>query len=95
MQAIWIVSELCVRGSLKMLLMDHHQELPLFKRLSILIDVADGMQYLHNRVPPIIHRDLKSHNIFISELSPGNFIAKIGDWGSAPAIALTGSKCML
>jgi hypothetical protein len=94
MQAIWIVSELCARGSLKMLLMDHHQELPLFKRLSILIDVADGMQYLHNRVPPIIHRDLKSHNIFISELSPGNFIAKIGDWGSARAIALTGSKSM-
>lgn len=94
MQAIWIVSELCGRGSLKMILMDHKQDLPILKRLSICMDVADGMQYLHNRTPPIIHRDLKSHNIFITEPSPGHFVAKIGDWGSARAVQLTGSKSM-
>jgi serine/threonine protein kinase len=74
--------------------MDHSQELPMIKRLSICLDVADGMSYLHNRTPPIIHRDLKSHNIFITEPSPGNYVAKIGDWGSARAVALTGSKSM-
>ena len=42
------------------------------------------------RSPPIIHRDLKSHNIFITEPTPGHLVAKIGDWGSARAIALTG-----
>lgn len=94
MQAIWIVSELCARGSLKMLLVDQLQELTIAKKLSICMDVADGMQYLHNRSPPIIHRDLKSHNIFISEPSPGHFVAKIGDWGSARAVALTGQKNM-
>jgi hypothetical protein len=94
MQAIWIVSELCMRGSLKMLLMDSKQDLPILKRLSIALDIADGMEYLHNRNPPIIHRDLKSHNIFITEPSPGQFIAKIGDWGSARAVQLTGSKSM-
>jgi serine/threonine protein kinase len=62
--------------------------------LSILIDVADGMQYLHARVPPIIHRDLKSHNIFITETIPGKYIAKIGDWGSARAVQMTGSRSM-
>lgn len=129
MQAIWIVSELCVKGSLKMLLMagpvpaipsiNHGSnslkpiqiedpeaslglmnspmegvELSVLQKLSILMDIADGMQYLHQRNPPIIHRDLKSHNIFITETTPGNYIAKIGDWGSARAIALTNSKSM-
>eukprot|EP00981_Chlorochromonas_danica_P010235 scaffold3058_cov165-Ochromonas_danica.AAC.26 len=94
MQAIWIVSELCPRGSLKQILMDQGLELPLTKKLSICMDIADGMQYLHNRTPPIIHRDLKSHNIFMTEPSPGHFVAKIGDWGSARAVALTGAKNM-
>jgi serine/threonine protein kinase len=52
------------------------------------------MMYLHTRLPPIIHRDLKSQNIFITEPSPNHFIAKIGDWGSARAIALSGAKSM-
>lgn len=94
MQAIWIVSELCLLGSLKMLLMNPKVDLPLLKRLSMLLDIADGMQYLHNRMPPIIHRDLKSHNIFIQETFPGHYVAKIGDWGSARAVALTGAKSM-
>ena len=37
-----------------------------------------GMMYLHTRSPPIIHRDLKSQNIFITEPSANHFIAKIG-----------------
>jgi serine/threonine protein kinase len=86
MQAIWIVSELCVRGSLRMLLTDSRIDLPLIKQVSICLDIADGMLYLHSRNPPLIHRDLKSHNIFIAEPSPGQFVAKIGDWGSARAV---------
>ena len=95
MQAIWIVSEFCSRGSLRMLLNDTDLDLPLLKRVSICLDVADGMLYLHTRSPPIIHRDIKSHNIFITEPSPGHFVAKIGDWGSARAVALTGTYAQL
>ena len=91
MQAIWIVSEFCSRGSLRMLLNDSTLDLPFLKKVSICLDVADGMLYLHTRSPPIIHRDIKSHNIFITEPSPGHFVAKIGDWGSARAVALTGN----
>ena len=94
MQAIWIVSELCTKGSLRMVLNDKKIALPLLKKISICLDVADGMLYLHSRSPPIIHRDLKSHNLFITEPSPGHYVAKIGDWGSARAIALTGAKSM-
>lgn len=66
-QAIWIVSELCSLGSLRQLLDDNDRVLPVSLRISIALQVAEGMTYLHTQVPPIIHRDLKSHNIFIHE----------------------------
>jgi Protein tyrosine and serine/threonine kinase len=66
-QAIWIVSELCSLGSLRQLLDDNDRVLPLETRLSLALQVAEGMTYLHNQHPPIIHRDLKSHNIFVHE----------------------------
>lgn len=94
MQAIWLVSELCLKGSLRMLLSSKSIDLPLIKKLSICMDIADAMHYLHSRTPPVIHRDLKTHNIFITEVSPGHLVAKIGDWGSARAVAMSGSKSM-
>ena len=92
-QAVWIVCELCERGSLRMLLDDNAVRTPLTNehKLSLCMDVADGMHYLHRRKKPIIHRDLKSYNIFVIENPPGKYTAKIGDWGSARAIALSGS----
>lgn len=65
-QAIWIVSELCSLGSLRQLL-DSDKALPLGLKLHMALQVAEGMTYLHNQVTPIIHRDLKSHNIFVHE----------------------------
>ena len=35
------------------------------RRLSIAAEAAAGMSYLHSRSPPVVHRDLKSHNILI------------------------------
>ncbi|KAL7430498.1 hypothetical protein ACHAXH_001846 [Discostella pseudostelligera] len=66
-QAIWIVSELCSLGSLRQLLDDRERVLSLEIRLSLALQVAEGMAYLHAQDPPIIHRDLKSHNIFVHE----------------------------
>ena len=66
-QAIWIVSELCSLGSLRQLLDDRERTLPMDVRLNIAVQVAEGMSYLHTQDPPIIHRDLKSHNIFVHE----------------------------
>ena len=34
-------------------------------RMKIAFDIAKGMQYLHNLSPPIVHRDLRSPNIFV------------------------------
>jgi serine/threonine protein kinase len=66
-QAIWIVSELCSLGSLRQLLDDHERNIPTHLRLSLALQVGEGIAYLHNQDPPIIHRDLKSHNIFVHE----------------------------
>jgi serine/threonine protein kinase len=34
-------------------------------RKRIAYDISCGMTYLHSRIPPIVHRDLRSPNIFL------------------------------
>ena len=52
---------------------------------SILHDVALGLNYLHNQVPPIIHRDLSSNNVLLAS----NMKAKISDLGVAKMLDLS------
>ena len=57
--------------------LETHQDLPLQIKYSILLDVAKGLNYLHCKRPPIVHRDLMANNILLTS----NFIAKISDLG--------------
>ena len=43
----------------------------------VALDVALGINYLHSRRPPLLHRDLKSPNVLLSEEG----VAKIADVG--------------
>jgi serine/threonine protein kinase len=52
---------------------------------SVLHDVGLGMHYLHNQLPPIIHRDLSSNNVLLAS----NMSAKIADLGMARIMNLT------
>ncbi|XP_020592640.1 uncharacterized protein LOC110033111 [Phalaenopsis equestris] len=57
---------------------DEDDVLSLEKRLSIAIDVAEALEYLHHSCePPIIHCDIKPSNILLDE----NIIAHVGDFG--------------
>ena len=49
-------------------------------RMRIALDVAHGLEYLHELVsPPVIHRDFKTSNILLDD----NFNAKVSNFGLA------------
>lgn len=59
-------------------------------RWRIALDVAKGMRYLHSYQPPIVHRDLRSPNIFLASTSTSApVVAKIGDFGLAQHVNST------
>ena len=62
--------------------------IPLPVKTSILCDTARGLTYLHQRSPPIIHRDLTAKNVLLSS----NMHAKIADFGVARIVNIQPSK---
>ena len=71
--------------SLRALVNRHpRQHLPLQQLLSIAIDVARALNYLHNMTPdPIIHRDLSSANVLLQPSPDRGWLAKVSDYGTA------------
>ncbi|KAL3642663.1 copper transport protein ctr1 [Castilleja foliolosa] len=74
-----IVTEYLSRGSLYRLLHKPgaKEALDERRRLSMAYDVAKGMNYLHKRKPPIVHRDLKSPNLLVDR----KYTVKVCDFG--------------
>ncbi|XP_066372814.1 probable receptor-like protein kinase At1g80640 [Miscanthus floridulus] len=78
----YIVYELMEKGSLDTQLhgASHGSALSWHIRMKIALDMARGLEYLHEHCsPPVIHRDLKSSNILLDS----DFNAKISDFGLA------------
>lgn len=50
------------------------------ERIAIALDIAKGMEFLHFMNPPVIHRDLKSLNVFMTKIN-NNWAAKVADFG--------------
>jgi len=61
-----------------------HPQLDWKTRISIALDVANGMCFLHSTSPPIIQRALKSVNILMK-----NTTAKVSDFGLSTVHTLT------
>ncbi|KAH6806082.1 hypothetical protein C2S51_030913 [Perilla frutescens var. frutescens] len=74
-----IVTEYLSRGSLYRLLHKPgaREALDEKRRLSMAYDVAKGMNYLHKRNPPVVHRDLKSPNLLVDR----KYTVKVCDFG--------------
>ncbi|KAK6940253.1 Serine-threonine/tyrosine-protein kinase, catalytic domain, partial [Dillenia turbinata] len=74
-----IVTEYLPRGSLFRLI--HRpaagELLDQRRRLRMALDVAKGVNYLHNLSPPIVHWDLKSPNLLVDK----NWTVKVCDFG--------------
>ncbi|KAJ3025301.1 UNVERIFIED_CONTAM: Serine/threonine-protein kinase wnk4 [Siphonaria sp. JEL0065] len=80
-ERVFFITELMTAGTLKSYLKKTAKGQP--TRLPVLKkwcrQILQGLNYLHSRNPPIIHRDLKCENIFMNS----NGQAKIGDLGLA------------
>ena len=69
---------------------DKHEKISVHIKYSIVHDVSLGLCYLHNRDPPIIHRDLSPNNVLLT----AHHVAKISDLGVAKVIKADSRKTM-
>jgi WNK lysine deficient protein kinase len=77
---VFFITELMTSGTLKNYLQKTKGALKLKIVKNWCRQILRALQYLHNRTPPIIHRDLKCDNVFING---NNGQAKLGDFGLA------------
>ncbi|CAI8021451.1 LRR receptor-like serine/threonine-protein kinase FEI 2 [Geodia barretti] len=61
------------------------EKLALTTMISIFIDVASGLAYLHSRTPRVLHRDLTARNVLLDKYMN----AKITDFGNSRIIETT------
>ncbi|XP_027185257.1 uncharacterized protein LOC113783347 [Coffea eugenioides] len=73
------VTEFMVNGSLRHVLLSKDRHLDRRKRLTIAMDAAFGMEYLHSK--NIVHFDLKCDNLLVNLKDPSRPICKVGDFG--------------
>ncbi|KAG8901147.1 hypothetical protein FRC00_008800 [Tulasnella sp. 408] len=73
----WIIVPWEANGNVREFLQSGEYDIP--ERVSLIQDVASGLEYLHTRQPPICHGDLKSLNILVNS----SYQAVITDFGSA------------
>ena len=76
----WLVMEM-MEFSLKMFLEKFDRDkVPVCTKLSILVDVSQGLEFLHGQ--NVVHRDLSSNNVLLTK----HCVAKIADLGVAKVI---------
>ncbi|KAE9409129.1 hypothetical protein BT96DRAFT_581747 [Gymnopus androsaceus JB14] len=81
---VFILMEFCPGGGIiDMMNRRLRERLTEAEILQIFVDVCEGVAYMHNSRPPLLHRDLKVENIL--QASPTSF--KLCDFGSATTVA--------
>ena len=67
---------------------EKYPNIPMYVKLSMLLDVSRGLWYLHAHDLPIVHRDLSPNNVLLTS----QFVAKISDLGVAKVIQADSKK---
>lgn len=82
---ICIITEFMAGGSLHHLLHKARTPLTLATQSKMALQVCEGVDFLHGRSPPVVHRDLKSLNIVLDRI----YNAKICDFGLTQSMEKT------
>lgn len=72
-----MVMEYCARGSLYHVLRDDTLEINWERAISLMIQTTEGLHALHTNTPQIMHRDLKSLNLLVTD----DWQVKVADFG--------------
>ncbi|KAF8661788.1 hypothetical protein HU200_056743 [Digitaria exilis] len=90
--ALAIVMEFICNGNLADILhrtnANGHASFPLDRRLSIAIELAEVLSFMHSMYSPILHGDIKPENILLDK----NLVPKISDFGIARLLSSNGSQ---
>ena len=89
--APFIVTELMHTSLLEILM---HGKLSSDHIIPIMLGVALGLNYLHNHVPPILHRDVSSANVLLNPLPSNQWFAKLSDFGSVNFLKRCQTTCV-
>jgi len=82
--ALCLVMEFCARKSLHDLMRDKTLKITWRNTLKFLYDFVKAVSILHNWVPPLVHRDIKSMNILIT----ADWELKLCDFGLTRATSM-------
>ena len=75
---LWIFMELCDLGNLPSFMKEYMPEV--IGRLKIMHQCADAIEFMHNRNPQIVHRNIKPTNVLMKSAGK-EYIVKISDFG--------------
>lgn len=83
--SLCIVTEFMPNGSLYDLLHQRRQRLTVPQSYQISVQITEGVEFLHSKTPPFVHRDLKSLNVVMNY----QLDAKLCDFGLTQSMEKT------